>query len=101
MIHYLSAILTTLQLLFRNTIRSGASLVLVPLLIIILIGTAGYAWLEDWSLLDALYATVITVTTVGYGGLSPKTAGGRIFAIFFTIIAIGLISTFMRLTRMR
>jgi voltage-gated potassium channel len=35
-------------------------------------GTLGYALLEGWSLLDALYMTVITLTTVGF----PSTTAG-------------------------
>ncbi len=61
-----------------------------PFLLLILLGTFTYSWLEGWSLLDSLYAIVITITTVGYGDLSPQTPAGRAFAIVFTLVAIGL-----------
>lgn len=75
---------------------------LLPLLaltsLVIAVGTVAYAYIEGWAWLDALYATIITITTVGYGDLAPRSPGGRLFAIFFTMIAIGIggytISTF-------
>ena len=52
---------------------------------IIIIGTGGYIIIEGWSLLDALYMTIITITTVGYAEVHPLSAGGRIFSIFLII----------------
>lgn len=53
------------------------------------IGTIGYCALEGWSLLDALYMTIISMTTVGYGETRELTQVGRIFTIFLLIISIG------------
>jgi voltage-gated potassium channel len=44
-------------------------------------GTAGYMWIEDWSAADALYMTVITVTTLGYGEVHPLSPAGRVFTM--------------------
>ncbi|KAA3663683.1 MAG: hypothetical protein DWQ04_09565 [Chloroflexi bacterium] len=70
--------------------RSSLLPLLFPFLLLIVVGTVVYSILEDWSLFDSLYATIITITTVGYGDLSPQSQNGRIFAIFFTLFAIGL-----------
>ena len=85
-------LITIWRKFFHQLLRNQLSLILIPITILLLIGTFGYAILEGWSLLDALYATIITVTTVGYGDLSPVTPGGRIFAIFFALSAIGMAS---------
>lgn len=75
-----------------GTILSQSELVrsLVFLLILITTGTLVYSATEGWSILDALYATVITITTVGYGDMTPQSTAGRIFAIGFTLLAISL-----------
>ena len=85
-------LITLFRRFFHRLTTNQLSLVLIPIIILLLIGTVGYATLEGWSVLDALYATIITVTTVGYGDLSPVTPGGRIFAIFFALGAIGMAS---------
>jgi voltage-gated potassium channel len=84
---------TTRRFRFRPRLASDSALnnAVRLILVILLVGTAGYAIIEGWSITDALYATVITITTVGYGDMAPMTPAGRIFAILFTLAAIGAV----------
>ncbi len=60
------------------------------LLILNLVGT-GWFWLvEGWSLLDASYMTVITLSTVGFEEVRPLSAGGRLFVMAFLICGLGV-----------
>lgn len=54
-------------------------------------GTLFYRFAEDWSWLDSLYFTVITLTTVGYGDFSPTKAASKVFTIVLILIGIGLL----------
>jgi hypothetical protein len=53
-------------------------------------GVLGY--IEGWDVADSLYLSVITVTSIGYGDLSPKTQEGRLFATFFIPLGVSLIA---------
>jgi voltage-gated potassium channel len=53
------------------------------------IGTAGYMLIERLSAPDALYLTIITLTTVGYGDLVPQTTAGRIFTVLIILSGVG------------
>jgi hypothetical protein len=46
-----------------------------------------------WGFVDTCYFTMVTVTTVGYGDLSPETDGGKIFTIFYAFLGIGMIGS--------
>jgi len=56
---------------------------------ILIIGTTGYMLIEGWSLLDALYMTVITITTVGYQEVQPLDSSGRLFTMFLLVVGVG------------
>ncbi len=67
------------------------------LLVGVVLGTGTWfyhAW-EGWSWLDALYFSVITLTTVGYGDFSPKTDAGKVFTIFYLLVGLGILSSFI------
>ena len=58
-------------------------------------GTLFYWQIEGWSPLDAFYFSSITLTTVGYGDLSPATNAGKLFTVFYLFTGIGLIVGFL------
>jgi len=59
------------------------------------LGTLVYRYLEGWSWIDSLYFSVITLTTVGYGDFSPSTDAGKLFTIFYILVGIGVILSFI------
>ncbi len=61
----------------------------IILCLIFVTGTLGYHLLEGWSFLDAFYATIITLATVGYGDFHPVSMTGRLFTIFLVVFGVG------------
>jgi len=61
------------------------------MLALTVIGIVGFMLVADASLLDALYMTVVTLSTVGYNEIVPLDQGGRVFAIAFIIAGISAI----------
>lgn len=63
---------------------------------LLIAGTFGYRYLEGWSLMDSLYMTFITLTTIGFGEIHPLSELGRVFTIGIAaigVLAIGIIVT--------
>jgi voltage-gated potassium channel len=57
---------------------------------LIAVATVFYWVVERWSLLDSAYFSVVTIATVGYGDLAPKTALGKIFTIGYIFAGLGI-----------
>ncbi len=72
--------------------RRISSLVLsVGMLVtIIVIGELGYMFIEGYSVLDAFFMTMITVSTVGFGEVRPLSSMGELFTIFMIIFSFGV-----------
>ncbi len=70
----------------RDVIFSMAALVLF-----LILGTFVYPVLEGWASLDACFFAFVTLTTVGYGDISPSSQEGRLFTVFFVSMGICII----------
>ena len=68
---------------------------LITTVIMIAIGAVVYHFLEGWDWIDCVYFSVITLSTIGYGDFSPQTTGGKLFTIFYILVGIGIILTFI------
>lgn len=64
---------------------------LLLILTVIFAGTTGYVLIEGWAVLDALYMTIITITTVGYREVHALSGKGMVFTIFLIVFGVGTI----------
>ena len=69
-------------------IKSKIDKIALLVILIIAIGILGYMGLSGYNFVDALYMTVITVTTVGFGELQPFSPEEKIFTIFLILTSI-------------
>jgi hypothetical protein len=63
---------------------------LVLYVVLLAMGTVFYARFEGWTILDSLYFCVVTLATVGFGDLAPRTPMGRGFTIVYVMIGTGV-----------
>ncbi len=71
-----------------NILSSKINRILILVFSILTIGTVGYMLLSHYSFVDAVYMTVITVTTVGFGEVKPFTPQEKIFTVFLILTSI-------------
>jgi voltage-gated potassium channel len=71
--------------------RAGIRIAIFSVALAIAVGTVIFHALEGWSILDSLYVTAQTVTTVGFGDITPRTVYGRAFATIFMMVGVGVV----------
>lgn len=81
----------TPRLRFLTPNRFRVRVILLAVFGAIMVGTIVFHVLEGWSILDSLYVTAQTVTTVGFGDLTPRTTLGRAFAVVFMMVSVGIV----------
>lgn len=68
--------------IFRSTLTLA--------ILILMSGTIFYRTVEGWSWIDALYFSVMTAATIGFGDLVPTMPVSRLFTVFYAITSIGV-----------
>ncbi len=61
------------------------------LVALLVIGSLGFVWIEGWNFFDALYMTVTTLTTVGYGEVHPLNPVGRAYNMILILSGMGVL----------
>jgi voltage-gated potassium channel len=73
-----------------SAVRIPLKWFVVAILAIVVAGTAGYMVIEGWSLVESVYMTVITLSTVGFSEVRPLSPAGRVFTA--GVIVAGVVS---------
>jgi len=63
--------------------------------VLLLSGTVFYTRVENWRAIDSFYFSAITLTTIGYGDITPQTDLGKIFTIMYIFLGLGLVFGFV------
>jgi hypothetical protein len=85
-----------LQAIVRTWRRDPEFRTLTILVVVMLIsGSTFYYAVEDWSVVDAFYFSVTTLTTVGFGDITPDTTLGKLFTTVYIFAGLGLIAGFI------
>jgi hypothetical protein len=78
----------------REALRNFRLLFLLVLLVLAL-GMIFYRYVEDFTWVNAFYFCIVSLTTVGYGDITPTTDIGKVFTSFYLLVGIGIIAGFI------
>jgi len=59
-------------------------------LVLLASGSVFYIVAEKWGVIDSVYFCVMTMTTIGYGDLTPTTALSKMFTVMYALLSIGV-----------
>ncbi|RRQ47720.1 potassium channel protein [Maribacter algicola] len=68
--------------------RSKLYVALLLMIVVLFFGILGYRYIEDYSWMDALYMTIITVTTVGFSEVRPMDIQGKMFTVVLIVTSV-------------
>ena len=68
---------------------------------LVAVATVMYRILEDWSWVDSLYFSVVAISTVGFGDLTPTTDATKLFTVAYIVAGVSIFAVFLRETAVR
>jgi voltage-gated potassium channel len=71
-----------------KTVGPRLLIVIIIAVGVLVFGTGGYVLIEGWSILDAFFMTIITMSTIGYGEVNILSDSGRLFTIVLIIVGV-------------
>lgn len=83
----------SLKVEFRQN-KAILGVVQVLAILILCIGAIFYNQVEVLRWIDAFYFSTMTLTTIGYGDITPQTDAGKLFTMFYAVTGIGIIGAF-------
>jgi len=75
---------------FRNIYIASISL-----LVIFIGGVIGFIYIEDYTITEAVYTTILAISTVGFGVIRPLSQNGMIFIVILIITGLGFFGYFL------
>ena len=79
--------MTLYKLLWKNVF-----VYLLLFIVLFVFGISGYMLIEDYSFLEAVFMTTITISTVGFGETKPLSDTGRVFTIVLILSNFGVLT---------
>lgn len=90
MISFFVNLLRLIEYTYLGLKRDAEFKSLMIFIIVLLAGsTVFYSSIEDWTVIDSLYFSVMMMSTIGYGDFVPTTTFSKVFTIIYTILSIG------------
>jgi len=71
-----------------NMFKSKFRIAILLVICVLLIGVLGYRYISDYSWVDALYMTTITITTVGFGEVGPLNDAAKLFTVGLILASV-------------
>lgn len=75
----------------RSPLKVRFFMLTIVIIILMVIGTFFYHFVEGWSIIDSLYFSSISLSTRGYGELHPTTVVSKLFTVFYLFIGVAFI----------
>lgn len=87
--------MSTISIEEAKKIRKQFRVLALIALLTLAVGTLAMMILEDLSIIDGFYFSIVALTTVGFGDITPVTSAGKLFVSFYLLVGIAIVAAFI------